>query len=225
MAEKHQELNPSDARIYIDYSKGKPKVSFEYPDKQNTFNIVLSTIFALWKKIMICFVILNLPLLIIYKWITYVSLEGVFVSSQSLFPTILSFIIIMGLIFTFLLGIVPIIVSCIICNNKKLLKLMPELGRINAVIEERGYYHYRFKKAPGKEIFISTFGNIFMDYKATKDFKKYLKKVSIEEHSNFAHKVKIFGKEEKDFVQTDFWFLVFEFKKEPKSGYLDVKYL
>ena len=65
----------------------------------------------------------------------------------------------------------------------------------------------------------------FLDYKITRDFKKYITSVRIEEYPFCYHyKSLISGKFDK-VKQTDFWFVMFKFKENPKNGYMEVKFL
>jgi len=42
MAQKFQEINPSDARIYINHRDKENPVTFEYPSKKSAFKICYS---------------------------------------------------------------------------------------------------------------------------------------------------------------------------------------
>jgi len=73
-----------------------------------------------------------------------------------------------------------------------------------------------------KELEIPLFTNIFMDYEATKEFSKYLKRIKIEEHP-FVCKVWK-GKKLKKRKNDQLWRARFIFSEIPKTGKLEVKW-
>lgn len=84
-----------------------------------------------------------------------------------------------------------------------------------------------------KELKIHKFSNILMDYKATGDFSKYLKRVEVKDISfcNFQTEVYIAFKHvrniknKKNKRQNRYFSARFVFSKTPKKGSLTVKYI
>lgn len=91
---------------------------------------------------------------------------------------------------------------------------------LNKKLTDKGYYA-KFKEAPSKVIEIPKFSNIYMDYKATKDFSKYLERVEVLEHP-FHRIVKKIGRRKRKEKNIYFWYTKFYFSEVPKSGSLEV---
>ena len=68
------------------------------------------------------------------------------------------------------------------------------------------------------------FNNIFLDYKATEEFAKYLERVEIVEHDFKVIQKRLFRKP-KETQQDSVWTAKFYFTKIPKKGYLEIFYL
>jgi hypothetical protein len=108
--------------------------------------------------------------------------------------------------------------------NKKLLRMMPDLWTISTKIFNNGYYTQKIKKIDNRIFEIPLFENIFLDYNATGEFSKYLKKVEIKEYPVNYKKVKL-RKTIKKERQTDYWKAQFIFSRIPKTGFLEVKFI
>jgi len=73
-----------------------------------------------------------------------------------------------------------------------------------------------------KELEIPLFTNIFLDYEATKEFSKYLKRIKIEEHPFVCNVFK--GKKLTKKKNDGLWRARFIFSEIPKTGKLEVKW-
>lgn len=189
---KYQSINPNNSRIFIDYSKSVP-VRFEYIRKTEIFKIVYFNLFLL-------FAWFNLLLLLIMFFI--------FGYNPGL------------ILFTFFFG-VPFVVSIFFVNNNKLLSLMPVIGKFNCLFPF-WISKYRLIKNLDKRVFeIPLFKNIFLEYKATREFSKYLEKVEITEH-NFKYETRGFYFIKRREKQDIYWKARFYFSHVPKLGKLEI---
>lgn len=72
---------------------------------------------------------------------------------------------------------------------------------------------------------IPIFDNVFLEYKATKDFGKYLERIEVVEHDFWCISLGLFSGKEKKTRNVDYWKVRFHFKKIPKEGLLRVDYI
>ncbi len=202
MVEKYQLENPNNARVFIDYRKQKDKVKFEYVAQDNVLKIVWIAMFRIWFSKGLYLALLPTFLMVVY-------------SIQNLeIDNFLKNIFLANLGAFYFFGI-PTIVSLIFLRSKKLLSLMPKIqfrflgGR---------YYIAKFKSKDiqNNKIVLPLFSNIGLDYKATKEFSKYLERVEIIEHP-FNYYVK-----KKKKPQQYLWRADFFFSKKPKTGELKI---
>jgi hypothetical protein len=113
--------------------------------------------------------------------------------------------------------------------NKLNNKAIPEINKLMTSSK----YSATFKKCPEtKTIEIPLFKNVFMDYRTTKEFSKYLQKVEIKEHPFSSvstkhgwkriegQKIKKYKKEHNIWL----WKATFTFKEVPKKGFLEVRW-
>lgn len=209
--EKYQEINPSNSRIIIDYKRQKPKVKFIYVNKKPPIHTVRAVFYMLWLYVFIiifAFVILNIS---VYK-IIYTDLT----KEISIDKISLQF----AYIFLLLMYVPPLVLTCFFHRNKRFLRLLP---KINKILNCGSSYYFKKIDRIDKKIFeLPIFQNVFLEYSATKDFSKYLKKAEIVEHdvdfyhkSSFSKKMK---KEKNDF----YWKARFTFEKIPKNGELKI---
>jgi len=119
-----------------------------------------------------------------------------------------------GLGFVLLIFLTSYFIYLFYKNTKFGQRIFPEVNKklLNAK------YHAKIRKVPAnKKIEIPLFHNVYLDYRATKEFSKYLEKMEIVEHpfSQISRK----GKKEK---QVWLWKAVFHFKEIPEKGMLEM---
>lgn len=223
MKRKFQEINPSNARICINYLDKENPVTFDYPAKQTAFDICFAAFLSIWTKIILVFMIANiLPLayVLIFGYEKNKIIVGEILKFTNSIPITysLSFV---GIIIL----AVPFIMTVIFVGNKTLLKKMPEINKFLSLLSSLSYRETVVRKLDNKIFEILMFDNVFLDYKAKGDFSKYLEKVDIIEHPFHYRKVSIFSKKIRKIRQDEYWKARFIFNKIPKKGYLKITYL
>ncbi len=214
--EKYQELNPNNARIFIDYRKEKKKqVKFEYIKTSGTFSIVFIPIFYMW-------IILNI-ILSISGGIVFISFK--FFNSKESFSHVITNINFVELfvenfpflfLFIYMIGL-PLFVSLLIMRYKKLMRFVPY---INSFIYVRTYEAiFNSENTKSKIIEIPLFSNVRLDYEAIGEFSKYLDRFEITEHPfNRVLRYKNKPKKKNEYL----WKAKFYFSKIPKKGELKI---
>ncbi len=213
---------PVNSRIILDYKK--KKCYFNYPGikkitKWTVFHQNFLGFLTIWLRILL------FPFLIgfLYYSITTplrqteaVTLTRYSNPLVSVGVSILDQFFLLILITT--LG-VPLILSLLSLRYPKIGLLIPYFQKNWWLIRNRGYYQARFNGNSEKEIKIPLFKNIFLDYKTTQDYSRYLSKVMIKEIPLMI----IRGKKKQK--QDDYWFATFIFSKKPRKGFLIVDYI
>lgn len=220
MTMKFKGGSPKNARIKIDYSGVKPNVSFSYPDKKNQGGG------SMLMYIFMVFVLLGLGY---YYSVDYETLS----SYQKV-----------GILI-----ILPLIATCLVYYpfKKYWANVFPNFQAATATKKKyRKFLSKDVQKNKDYYVEIPLFKNILLDYKATKDFSKYLEFFEIREH-NFkcVRWDYIKNKRKFDFMSKDvkmnkkliekrkrrkrkselnesLWYAKFYFSKKPKNGQLEV---
>jgi len=228
--------SPKNARIKIDYSKEKPKVTFSYPSKAHQMEgSMFSTIFIAW--IFITFIIVSISGIGVDNYkktnniteeqvdeeFTYLSLKE---EIKNLSPLEI-IIILQMLIMPFLIyfpfrkfwrNVYPKYQA--FGSKKKIAKL----DKNDVRMSDEGYYCE-----------IPVFNNIVLNYEATQDFSEYMDLFEIKEYKfKYYLKENIIkrllktktGKEDlkKRQLNEHIWYARFYFSKRPKTGFLEVIY-
>ncbi len=253
MSDTYTGKSPRNARIKIDYTGESPSVKFVYPRKDGYVGSMFTEFLFVWIFLLFFFTIIwssgftfgydqgmdvevdERPLLIPEEepLIEYVEYEWyIFDWESTLLERALS-------TFKALLGIV--ILSLVvgfppwIANKFLSKKLFPKYMAWRA---KKKYARFTEKDIKvelinGKKLIyveIPYFGNVILNYKATKNFSKYLDIMEIQEH-NFktfeAKKTKIKKKKGKKFRRVKkqnewYWGARFYFSKKPSTGELKV---
>ncbi len=240
---EHNGKETRNARINISYVKKKPKVSFSYPVKKKDSRTIGNMFFPIFMGWMI----INLPLLFYITYfnndfldeIDYNDSSNYNISNYSEFveyytqPKRLDYFYEMNnhpikeafspllnpkilFMLFYLLG-VPFLIY--LPFKKKWNSKYPDY---QAFFAKKRYVKFTQKdiKKDGNLIYVELpiFYNIVCDFKATKDFSKYLREFEIREH-NF--KYKTLRKKRK--IQNEIiWYSRWYFNKEPKNGFLEV---
>jgi len=211
MAEEHQNLNPSNARIKIDYENPEKPVEMEYVVKRNTFSVVFGTLMLPWMKYNI-----YAGSIIGFTYILFNinnQKEVVPFISNS---TLISISCLFGYLIYLFGGLM--IISLIIVNNKRLLRKMPDISY--KLSTKRPYVaDFLPKDVKDNKAEIPLFENVGLDYTATKQFSKYLTRVIIKEHE-FNRLLKNGKKKPNEYL----WKATFYFKEAPKTGMLRVSF-
>ena len=221
MGKKYQSINPSNARVLIDYRNKEHPVRFQYPAKKSPFKIVLSGYYFLWIYLHMIFCLISIVIAFIVLLIIYFPLliQGDFssISSQIDWSGL-----ILTLAFAFHLFFIPLLATLITINNKKLLSYMPQINMFSSLL--LGYsFHKKITNLDSTTYKLPLFSNVFLDYKTKGEFAKYLYKVEIKEHDLKFRRRKWFFKI-KDMKNDYLWYAEFKFKKIPKTGYLEISF-
>lgn len=202
----YQKLNPSAARICINYDDTKNFVTFNYPSKKSAFKVCKDVFINFFSSIYITtilIIILVINVILIQKYFVFayilVAIIGIYLAAP--------------------------ILCALIFSKTKLLKYMPDFSYFIAThFMEYGYNYIEIRKLNNKRFEIPLFENIFLDYEMIGDFKKYIKKINIIEY-NFNYKSKKFFFKTVKIKQDHYWKCIFDFNKIPKKGYLKIKFL
>lgn len=231
-----QHLNPSYARICINHKDDKNPVTMTYPSKKGAFRVVFNLMASMWstliQRILSVLIILGLILLVgqaLYDGSIFEKNDTPFswssLNSEQTFSLNIFLILISASIFLSFLFIPPLIATIIIINNHNLLKKVPEWSMRYYVKQNKGFHSVRKYKLEEPIFEIPLFDNIFLDYKLTGDFKKYIHKLKIEEYQVDYRKVSQNGKKKKKTRQDSYWKATFTFTQTPKKGMLEVIFL
>ena len=221
MGKKYQSINPSNARVLIDYRNKKHPVKFQYPAKKSPFYIVFGGYLSLWMVINIIFVFFNFIISVIILLIIFfpLLLQGDYsvVSSQMNWKELIPV-----LVFVFHMFFIPLIATFITLKNKKLLSYMPQINMFSSLLLGHSFYK-KITKLDSTTYKLPLFSNVFLDYKTKGEFAKYLYKVEIKEHK-LTFKRKLWFFKRKDMKNDYLWYAEFKFKKIPKTGYLEIMF-
>ena len=228
----YKDYLPANARVIVDYTR-KNKVGFSYPLEWTYWKAVwkrgFQTVATFWSSLHICFFIYLMPLFVIalvgglifliIHPIDLISEASVISSNWIVYP-------ILGAIF-WVIGIPALITFWLALDKERMAKWFPKLGYFAGIMVE-GTLVTQFTKdnISDNKAIIPSFNNVFLNYKAHKDFNKYLEKVEILEIP-FHFKIRRFwlpflSKKEKN----DYDFrAVFYFSQKPMEGSLDVEFI
>jgi hypothetical protein len=213
-----QEMTPNDARIYINFMNKKKPVSFQYPSKESTFSLIMWLIGGNWAIIILIILLVNLPLTLILLPIDSTPKNSIDSSEVgtfiALFPSILIF-----------LFLIPLLITLIIISNKSFLKQIPKIMQRMELFFKRGYNQVIVKNLKSKKYTLPIFSNIFLEYKATEDYGKYLKKIEVKEYDFWTIKRHITNRKKDKVKQTEYWKADFIFTEVPKKGELKLTFI
>ena len=237
MSQVFKDIIPANANIEIEYGK-EDAVKFSYPIswtyKQAVIKRAFPTIFTFFvlafaKVIVFLFWIMVVLFLfynvfynlgIIPKYDIIFNINKIYAHipliNNLLVYSLLSFLI-FCIVFPFALSL----------NKNLLSSLMPKFGYYSIVLMGRTKEKFFITTdIINKQCLIPNFSNVFLNYKATGDFNKYLKKVKIIAYDFKYHvrtRIAIFIKHKRqtnDYV----YYAVFEFSNIPIDGYLECEY-
>lgn len=218
------------ARIKIDYRGIEPEVRFSYPRlKDYTTGSMLPFIFFGWAFLLLVFVILSSIYFLISEGIKEdTSLKSTYYCNATSFKSAVMedarvtapFFLIILIVFT-----VP---PCLIYFpfKKKWRNIYPKFQSAWAELSASCYIvSFKSKDFEGTNknyLEIPWFENVFLKYKATKDFSKYLDYFEIREYP--VKRIQGAKHKKRQRLTDLFWYARFYFKQTPKSGKLEVKF-
>ncbi len=238
MSELYKDIIPANANIEIEYGK-ESKVKFSYPINWTYRKAVLHRAFP---TILTFFMLAFMKLLsfilwafILPLWIYVLVIKNIDIAlyneTTNAIIQIATFLFnhsdlivdILGIFFLF-----SFMFPFILALNKNLLSVvMPKAGYYSTVLIGKSKEKiFITKDMENNRCIIPNFKNIFLNYKATEDFGKYLKKVKILSYDFKFHIRLRFGfffhhsKKNNDLI----YYAVFEFTEKPLNGYLECKY-
>lgn len=224
--ENYQSLNPSDSSIYIDYKNKENPVRFKYHKKKSPFKICYESFKGFWMKINLGLILIGGVLFIFLregkKVIEDVSdLKDMTISEVGSDLIIVLFVM-AGIASYFYIP--PFLTAHVFSSNKKLLLKMPKINKFISLFPfNKSYYVKVTKLKYNKYEITDDFENTFLNYKATKDFSKFLSKVEITPYTYNYKIINIFRKKYKK-LKEEYWKASFYFDKIPKKGKLEVWY-
>ena len=194
--------NPQNARIRIDYTKKKPKISFSYPVKKKDS----VTRGDMMMEVLIGWIIINLPLFFL---LGYFEIE--FAANEPLKS-------ILKLVYIFLIPSLAYFPF-----KKKWDKLYPDYQAWTTSKKYRKFSTRDIKENKNEYYLeLPVFNNVVCDFKATKDFSKYMESFEIEEY-RFEYLYGLFKKKTKKKNEI-IWYARWHFKEKPIKGFLEVIY-
>jgi len=233
MSKVFKDIIPANANIEIEYGR-EDTVKFSYPIswtyRKAVFKRAFPTILTFFMLAFLKF-IMFIAFIFVVLFLFYVALfrlgfiphyEIIFnmnkISgySELIFPsTLVLFIFFM--LFPFALSL----------KKEWLSSLMTKFGYYSIVLLGRTKEKYFITTdVIDNRCIIPNFSNVFLDYKATGDFNKYLKNVKILAYDFKYHvrqRIAIFIKHKRE--QNDYvYYALFEFSKTPVDGYLECEY-
>ena len=248
--ERYDGDSPINARIKIDYSKEKPKVSFAYPRKKSQMKgSMLTPVFMIWTITSFIFLMIfinnysepneSYKSYMEYNVSNYSDFLDYYLQEERLdyyyeyykapvlvsFKDIFSFRQFMTFVIVFF-GWIPIYFPL----KKKLDKLYPDYQALTSSKKIA-----RFRKEDVKKVNylkypyyveLPVFSNVVCDFNATEDFSKYMKEFEIKEHKFVYYqrkKVKIGKKKRKEHKVNEWlWYARWYFSDKPIKGELEV---
>ena len=243
---EHNGNEARNARINISYTGKKPQVNFSYPVKKKdskTRGDLMFVVFSVW-------ILINLPFLFYLTYsnsdflssnLGYNDSSDYNISNYSEFveyytqptridyfydannnPTKILYSELLNLKTLFMLLYFFGIPSLIYFPFKK--KWDSKFPDYQAYLAKKRYVKFTQKdiKKDDDSIYIELpiFNNVICDFKATKDFSKYLKEFEIREHNFKYHELP--KKKSRKIQNETLWYTKWYFDKEPKDGFLEV---
>jgi len=204
---KYEVDNPNFSRIFIDFKNKENPVSFEFPNEQKKFKSVHKTVFSMWfsPKGFVIFSMFTLSILLIY------------VSTNLDVDILLMFFEII-----FFMLATPYFITILFTYNKTLRSSLPKMFKL---FHNNQLKRVMVKKMNSKVHELPIFENVFLEYRATKEFGKYLEKIEIVEHDFYYMSKKLFSKDFKKENNDAYWKVRFIFSKIPKKGELELEFI
>jgi len=219
---------PLNARVSIDYTKPKgERISFSYPDFDNNrykwaWRMIMPTLVFIWVMIIASvFFIVGIAKFamevhvasagaghIVIDWIDWIGIGKSMLAVAGMLSAMFG---------------PPFLMSLYMAKNYD--KFSKWLPKFNYMMEAflKGLHRCTVTKLDGTAYEIPFFDNIYMNYKATGEFGRYLERIDVIEHP-FKF-VKVRGKKEISEPNDSIWRAVFKFSAIPSTGMLEVNYI
>jgi len=199
---KYQLENPSNACVFIDFVNKENPVSFSYPNKLNSFKMASYLFFVVWFKVWILTI---MPIFLILA--IFFGVNDIVSTMFVLFVTPL---------------VSPLILSFIFSHNKKLILTLPKL---NKFVSSSDLKRVVICSLDSKVYELPIFDNVFLEYKATEEFGKYLCKIEVIEHNFHYLKKGLFSRKITKEQNDSYWKARFIFSRIPKKGELYLEFI
>jgi hypothetical protein len=228
---------PANARIIIDYDAKEP-VKFSYPRRWTYWKAVIwqasINYITFWQQIHAQIVYtIAIPAilfaLIKASFFPHDIVTAASVTHYNLKYVLWGFLTAVALLF-YIIGIPFLFCIYLAKFHKKFFsEITPKVGYWSALLRY-GQCWAQFNSKDLNEhnqIILPNFGNVYLKYKATKEFGKFLRKVEILEYSHKLQKSEFFRpwKHKRPRKQDSFWYARFQFSQAPKSGNLKIVYI
>ena len=230
----YKDYLPLNARVIVDYTK-EQKVAFSYPIKWSyqkaVWKMAYPTVVSWWSSLHILPFVYILPFIFVVG-LPFILIRMIFFPYSTTSTTTRHFdffhLGLPGSIgFFYLLGIPAIITFILSRDKEKLSKYIPKMGYFVAkTLSSTKEIIVEPNKIHEDKFIIPAFKNIFLNYKCTKDFNKYLKKIEVLEIP-FNFKIRRFflpflkKKERNSFV----FRAVFYFSQQPQEGNMEIEFI
>lgn len=180
---EYKDYTPANARVIVNYDKGQD-VKFSYPIEWTYWKAVwrraFPTVIGFWSAIHYVF-LFYIAMFTALGIAIYVSFFPVttFIEAHYSTMNIYSFLPLLLVLF-YLIGI-PFIATIILAMDKeRLSKYVPVLGYLaNKLAGGIKKVNFKAKDVNDNKVVIPCFSNVYLEYKCTGDFNKYLSKVEI----------------------------------------------
>jgi len=208
---EHKHENPRNSRITIKYTGKEPKVYFGFPNKNKGRTPAISVfvyIAQIWALVFFVFLIFDMVSGFGISDLPFPTYEYY----QSTYTGIINAI--------YFYSFVLIIPLTFLLTKKKWYKDYPDRMALKhkKLASIKIFKPKDVKNVNGEYICsIPLFRNIFLDFKAKKDFSKQLDVMNIKEY-------KFKKRNRKRFINEYFWYAEFKFKSKPKDGQLRVEF-
>lgn len=213
----HHGSLPLNARITVDYAKGK--VRFSYPRRVDHKRARKNAFVQLYCVFLLSWMMVNGIGAIVYMIVSV----GFQLAAEPLVIDWGAFL--QGTLYG--LGVLvyvsgpPFLATYIIVRSEKLMaRLFPKLNAQFARVLQGGAYEAVFRRTSSKTVEIPLFRNVALDYKAVGEFGQNLERIEIREHP-FVIRRRNGRTEPNDRL----WKAVFLFKRDCNSGYLKVSFV
>lgn len=226
----YKDYLPANARVVIDYTAHE-KVKFSYPIDWSYWKAVwrraYPTIACFWLNLHVTVIFyaalyIGFPFLLIRAiFFPYITIETTTIYHDfihNVLPLIITIFYVMG---------IPAIVTLILARDKeKLAKWMPKIGYWAICLRgAKKEAIFKPENVKDKKAILSTFSNVYLNYKCTGDFNKYLEKVEILEIPFTYIRRRFFFPLLKKKEKNDFDFrAVFYFSDEIKEGEMYIEF-
>jgi len=230
MKKQIYEQSAQNARVDLNLFTGDAK--FTYPtrklNRRQEFRIVYATFVAIWFVMLFGFVIINS----IVAPLQSVVPQPIVVANSSITSSItlsLTSAYALGYVFFLMFGVPAIPTLIMVKFKRSLMRFFPKINYIFLSMFCQTTFIASFTDIKRRVVEIPLFENIMLDYRASGEYSKYLKKIEINEHPFTTYRPSFFfgllKRNKKTEANDLLWKATFRFTKVPKTGRLDVYFM